>query len=160
MHLQTMATGLKHDKAIKLWTMPFGVFISLILNIKSGILASLSFLIGGLWLSPDLDTDSKPLRRWGIIQFIWLPYRKIIPHRSIFSHGILLGSAIRIGYLLLIYYLFSLIFLNLESKNLLFFIRDILEFSKGYNQEFIAIIIGIESSAILHVIKDINPLAK
>ncbi|WP_370455492.1 DUF2227 family putative metal-binding protein [Synechococcus sp. RSCCF101] len=51
---------------------------------------------GGLWLSPDLDTRSRALRRWGPLGWIWWPYRRLLPHRSPISHAPLLGTAGRL----------------------------------------------------------------
>tara|TARA_Y100001968_G_scaffold330080_1_gene380964 strand:- start:1893 stop:2267 length:375 start_codon:yes stop_codon:yes gene_type:complete len=124
------------------------------------VIASISFFIGGLWLSPDLDIHSEPAKRWGIIQFIWMPYRILIPHRSFFSHGPLIGSSLRISYLIFVYFLISIIILKFEYNSILLLLNNIISFSEDYNKELIAIFIGIESSALLHLIKDLNPLSK
>ena len=151
-----MASGLEHDKAIKIWTVPLGILIGIICNAQLGIIFGITFLIGGLWLSPDLDTLSIPLRRWGLLRIIWLPYRKLIKHRSFFSHGILIGTTIRLLYLIgitiLISYLVSKIFdidpiLSINSLKL---IKDL------YPEELLASFVGIEASAWLHLIKDTN----
>ena len=34
----------------------------------------------GLHISPDLDTHSIAIKRWGILQRLWWPYQKLIPH--------------------------------------------------------------------------------
>ena len=60
----------------------------------------LAFLVGGLWLSPDLDTRSNPTRRWGPLRLLWWPYRRLLRHRSLLSHSPLLGTAGRLLYLL------------------------------------------------------------
>lgn len=52
-----------------------------------------------LWLSPDLDTVSKPFKRWGILRLIWLPYLKLVKHRSLISHSPVLSTLIRVAYL-------------------------------------------------------------
>lgn len=52
-----------------------------------------------LWLSPDLDTVSKPFKRWGILRLIWLPYLKLVKHRSLISHSPVLSTLIRVTYL-------------------------------------------------------------
>jgi uncharacterized metal-binding protein len=62
--------------------------------------ASLAFLLGGLWLSPDLDTTSRATARWGPLRLLWWPYRRLLRHRSLLSHSPLLGSAGRLAYLL------------------------------------------------------------
>jgi hypothetical protein len=47
------------------------------------LVAGLAFLVGGLWLSPDLDTHSNATRRWGPLRGLWFPYRQLIRHRSL-----------------------------------------------------------------------------
>ena len=63
-------------------------------------IVTLGELFGGLMFGPDLDTNSRPYRRWGPARFVWLPYRGALRHRSRFSHGILFGAAIRVVYFL------------------------------------------------------------
>jgi len=48
---------------------------------------------------PDLDAKSFQYKRWGIIKWIWLPYRMFFSHRSRFSHGLLWGPVTRSIYL-------------------------------------------------------------
>ncbi len=154
-----MATGLKHDQAIKFWFLPFSILISLIFDIKSGIISGLCFLIGGLWLSPDLDVPSKPLNRWGVLKIIWWPYRSLIKHRSIFSHAPIIGTTIRISYLVIIYFLISILLEKIGFQDdLLISKGNILEIVKNYPDESLAGIIGIEASALVHLLKDHNSL--
>lgn len=60
-----------------------------------------SYLFAGYACAGDLDLDSREYHRWGLLRFIWWPYRVLVPHRSWISHGLLLGGAIRAGYLAL-----------------------------------------------------------
>ena len=151
-----MASGLEHDKAIKIWTLPLGLLTSIIFNAQIGIIFSIAFLVGGLWLSPDLDTFSRPLKRWWLFQIIWWPYRKIIKHRSILTHGILIGTTLRLLYLigitLLIHYIINKIFV-LDPILVInkFKIVDTL-----YSKETLTIFMGVETSAWIHLIKDTN----
>ena len=116
------------------------------------------FVIGGLWLSPDLDTKSLALKRWGILKIIWLPYRKIIPHRSIFSHGPLIGTAIRISYIGIII-AFIVLFLNPFGLSSRFGdITSIKQIIQNSSKEIFACLIGIEASALLHLLQDGDPL--
>lgn len=64
------------------------------------------------YLSPDLDHDvgAASYRRWGILRFIWYPYKKIIPHRSWLSHSGPISATIRILYLYLLCLPFILYF--------------------------------------------------
>lgn len=63
------------------------------------LLVSGGFLFAGLMFGPDLDIYSQQYKRWGILRWIWLPYRRSLRHRSIFSHGVIIGTIGRIFYL-------------------------------------------------------------
>lgn len=63
---------------------------------------TLTTMIAALMLSPDLDTKSANYYRWGILRFMWIPYRKIVSHRSKLSHSFIIGPLIKIIYLLII----------------------------------------------------------
>ncbi len=54
--------------------------------------------VSGMLFSPDLDLDSRIHQRWGILLFIWKPYKWVIPHRHFWSHGLVLPPLIRLGY--------------------------------------------------------------
>ncbi len=153
-----MASGQEHDKSTKLWSVPFGLVIGILFGFKSGVIASISFTFGGLWLSPDLDTYSKALKRWGLIQFIWWPYRKAIPHRSVLSHGPFIGTAFRIIYLICIAVLMILISESLGGPKLFLTIQTIQELFSLYKNYLLIAFFGIEASAWLHLIKDGDPL--
>jgi len=47
-------------------------------------------LFATFFLSPDLDIESKPYKRWRIFKFLWWPYKVIFKHRGI-SHNPILG---------------------------------------------------------------------
>ena len=91
-----MALGRDHDRATALATVPVALVIALTLGPWPGVGAGLGCLIGGYWLSPDLDTHCQALKRWGPLRLIWAPYRWLIPHRSLWSHGPLLGTTTRL----------------------------------------------------------------
>ena len=95
-----LATGHRHDQSIWVLSLPLGIAVGLVLGIKAALIASASCWAGGLWLSPDLDTRSNALRRWGALGFLWWPYRLLVPHRSLWSHGPLLGTTARLAVLL------------------------------------------------------------
>lgn len=61
---------------------------------------ALGLVIGTIWLSPDLDLDSRIYNRWGILRGFWYPYKKLVHHRSIISHSGLFSATIRLFYLL------------------------------------------------------------
>ncbi len=155
-----MASGHAHEKATKIWTLPFAVAISVVIGVPNAILGGLAFAVGGLWLSPDLDTKSKSLKRWGTLQNLWWPYRKLIAHRSIFSHGLIIGTTIRIIYLLS---LATLILLFLEAigiANALTLFKAIITLIQNNSEYTLSIIFGLEASAWLHLIKDGDPIPK
>ena len=93
-----MASGRNHDLSI-LFTTPIIGIIGIYHSLELGIIAASSHYLAGMMLSPDLDTVSKPFKRWGVLKFLWIPYQKNIPHRSPLSHAPVLGSAIRLLYL-------------------------------------------------------------
>jgi uncharacterized metal-binding protein len=51
---------------------------------------SLAYLFATFFLSPDLDTQSRPYKRWRMFRILWWPYRIIFKHRG-FSHNLILG---------------------------------------------------------------------
>lgn len=69
------------------------------LPLQTTNLITLGTFVGGFFLSPDLDTRSRPFYRWGLLRFIWWPYQWAIRHRSPLSHGILWASWLRLIYL-------------------------------------------------------------
>ena len=94
-----MASGKNHDIAI-IFTSPIVGIIGVSYSLELGIIAASAHLLGGLYLSPDLDLKSKPFKRWGVLRVLWMPYQKLIPcHRHWLSHGVVVGSIIRLLYL-------------------------------------------------------------
>ena len=49
------------------------------------------FMFGTKYVSPDLDIDSVPYRRWGILRVLFWPFLKIVSHRDTWSHHIIIG---------------------------------------------------------------------
>jgi uncharacterized metal-binding protein len=74
-----------------------------------------SYLLSGLLFSPDLDTQSTPYRRWGLLRWLWLPYRHLVPHRSWISHSFFFGPLIRIAYFTVALSLVALLVLALVN---------------------------------------------
>ena len=57
------------------------------------------YLFSSFFLSPDLDLRaSRPMRRWGPLRFLWIPYAAAFRHRRL-SHHPLLGPTTRLAYL-------------------------------------------------------------
>jgi uncharacterized metal-binding protein len=60
------------------------------------------YLIGTLWLSPDLDLNGTlPQKRWGPLKILWYPYARAFKHRGV-SHGFVFGPLTRLLYLALL----------------------------------------------------------
>ena len=154
-----MALGQEHDKSTKQWPAPFALIIGILWGAQSGLISGAAFLIGGLWLSPDLDTHSRALKRWGILKGLWWPYQKAIPHRSIFSHGPFLGTTLRVSYLLTLITLLCFCIKLIGFPEVLdnTFINELI---KKYPRNFLALLLGLEASAWLHLIKDGDPISK
>ena len=153
-----MSSGKEHDKSTKTWFLPFGLLVGLLLDAQSGLISGTAFLIGGLWLSPDLDTNSLALKRWGILQGLWWPYQKVIPHRSLFSHGPFIGTVVRISYLLSLSMLLAFLIEPTRLSGLLNAAHFINEVIKQYPKYCLTVVLGLEASAWLHLIKDGDPM--
>ena len=59
------------------------------------------FYIGTDFLTPDLDTESIAIKRWGRFKILLLPYKWAFAHRQS-SHNIVYGAVVRILYIGLI----------------------------------------------------------
>lgn len=98
---KTMASGKTHDKIT--WISGGAITAALLASYPANpILVGFfgaSYLFAGFMFGPDLDTNSIQLKRWGLLKFIWIPYKNSIRHRSPLSHGFLSGTAIRVLYL-------------------------------------------------------------
>lgn len=153
-----MASGEDHDKATCFWSLPFGFGLSFVMGLPSGLLGGLAFVVGGLWLSPDLDTNSKPLKRWGLLQGVWWPYRKLIPHRSLFSHGPLIGTALRLAYLMGWAGLLLMLLQPLGCPAPMSLVKTLNEQLRLNPQPILSLLLGLEASVWLHLILDGDPL--
>jgi len=96
-----MPSGRTHD-SITLWSLPLiaGVTFERTHNASLTLILSGGYLFSGLMFGPDLDVHSQQYKRWGLLRWIWLPYRRSMRHRSFLSHGVLVGTLIRVVYLL------------------------------------------------------------
>jgi uncharacterized metal-binding protein len=95
-----MASGKNHDRSILLTT-PIMLAVAIASDHADvGLIATASYYLAGMYLSPDLDLVSRPFKRWGLLRVIWLPYQRLIPrHRHWLSHGPVIGSVVRLVYL-------------------------------------------------------------
>ncbi|HEX8220548.1 MAG TPA: metal-binding protein [Chloroflexia bacterium] len=85
------------------------------MSLPNAAVLTVSYLASGLLFSPDLDTQSTPYRRWGLLRGLWLPYRYLVPHRSWISHSFLFGPLLRIVYFTVMLSLLSLVLLALVN---------------------------------------------
>ena len=153
-----MTSGKEHDKSIKRWSIPFALLIGVLIDAKSGLISGTAFLTGGLWLSPDLDTHSLALKRWGFLKILWWPYQKVIRHRSIFSHGPFIGTSVRVGYLLFLSMILIFFIKPIGLSSVLSTANFISKAVKQYPKDYLAVLLGLEASAWLHLIKDGDPM--
>ena len=146
-----MASGKHHDRSIYFATPIVGI-IGGSYSLELGLIAASSHLLGGLYLSPDLDLKSLPWKRWGVLRFLWLPYQKI-PHRHWLSHAPVVGSIGRLLYLgLLLSPVTIAIYWEMQP----------LQLGKDFWHSVAAALGGIELSALNHLLLDglLIPLPK
>lgn len=159
-----MPSGKTHDKIAIISIIPVfvaGIFIFKF-NFFGSLLLTLSMLFSQLMFGPDLDSKSSHYKRWGIIKWIWIPYRKIIKHRSSFSHGLIRGPVLRCIYLMSIislfliiagYYIYINFDINLMSE-LLYLLKMAYIFFSSVKLHLTAIAAGIFIGAAIHTLTD------
>ena len=155
-----MASGRHHDRATWLLALPFGGLWWPALGLGGLGVASLAFLLGGLLLSPDLDTRSNPSQRWGPLRWLWWPYRKLLRHRSLLSHSPLLGTAIRLAYLALLCLGLSLLLAPLGGPPPPQLLQMTVDLWQQQRPLLLAALVGVEASAWLHLIQDGDPMPR
>ena len=155
-----MASGRSHDRATTVLALPFGLLWGPGLGLPGVAVAGLAFLLGGLWLSPDLDTRSRATGRWGPLHLLWWPYRRLLSHRSLLSHSPLLGTAGRLAYLAAALALAAAALHPLGAPAP----HKLLEQSQGLWQSrrplLLAALVGLEASSWLHLVQDGDPLPR
>ncbi len=163
-----MPSGRTHD-SITLWSLPLiaGSTFALTHSGNLTLLLSGGFLFSGLMFGPDLDIHSQQYRRWGVLRWMWLPYRKSMRHRSLLSHGIVIGTIGRVVYL----GLWGLGFAGLgilvsaiaqsqtdwsaiAQRNLSTLFQFLIDAIKNYSMEGIFLLIGFELGALSHSLSD------
>ncbi|WP_036485404.1 metal-binding protein [Myxosarcina sp. GI1] len=157
-----MPSGNTHDR-ITLWLLPWIVGGTYLLA-KDGELTLIvagGFLFGGLMFGPDLDIYSIQYKRWGVLRYIWLPYRRLLRHRSFFSHGLIVGTIIRIVYLLLVVSLLAIFIIAIAQLvwgfnwNWQQFVLETLAVLKTkYFKETVALFAGLELGSLSHSLSD------
>ena len=155
-----MASGQQHDRATWLLALPFGLLWGPWLGLAGILTGALAFLIGGLWLSPDLDTRSNASRRWGPLQPLWWPYRSALSHRSLFSHSPVLGTAGRLLYLGALLLAVCLLARPLGTPSAPQLLAILQQLWLRQPALLTAALVGLEASSWLHLIQDGDPLPR
>jgi uncharacterized metal-binding protein len=148
-----MASGKVHDRAITITTPALLAAAIASGHAEVGLIATASYYISGMYLSPDLDLVSRPFKRWGLLRFIWLPYQRLIPrHRHWLSHGPVIGSAVRLVYLATWLSPLLVLFPGLQR----------IQWVGVTLPNVVAFLVGVELSALNHLLLDglLIPLPK
>ncbi len=99
------------------------------------------FYVGTDFITPDLDTESSAIKKWGRLKILWLPYKWTFKHGQS-SHNIVYGAVVRILYIsIIILGVYYLLFKSLPQTM----------FSSVYVFIFLS---GIIIANALHVILD------
>jgi uncharacterized metal-binding protein len=155
-----MASGRSHDRATRRLALPFGLLWWPALGPAGMAVAAGAFLLGGLWLSPDLDTHSNATRRWGPLRLLWWPYRRLLSHRSLLSHSPLLGTSLRLLWLALLVLLGCAALAPLGAPPL----GDLLQRGQAlwHSQRplLLTAFVGLEASSWLHLLQDGDPIPR
>src|SRR2546423_15626452 len=94
-----MPSGKTHDLITLVLAPPtFAAAWGLSGSLAVSTAATAAMRFGGLMFGPDLDIQSGQYTRWGVLRFLWLPYKAVFRHRSRWSHGIVFGTLIRVVY--------------------------------------------------------------
>ena len=169
-----MASGRSHDQTTRRLALPFGLLWAPWLGLVGVAVAAAAFLVGGLWLSPDLDTRSRATQRWGPLAWLWWPYRRGLSHRSLFSHSPVIGTAGRLIYLALALLLVALMAQGVSAlaSGSAPLRRDDLAaaaqtaapwLASLWQQQrplILAALLGLEASSWLHLLQDGDPMPR
>ena len=109
------------------------------INFQSVLIFSIFYLFGTFFLSPDLDIQSAPYKRWGPFKFLWWPYKVLFKHRGMSHHPVFGPLTIIIN--------FSLIFVPLM------FLTGF-KFEQVPVELIVSFMIGILTSIELHILAD------
>lgn len=155
-----MASGRAHDRVTWLLCLPFGALWWPWLGLSGLVTAAVAFALGGLLLSPDLDTRSNATRRWGPLRLLWWPYRRLLSHRSLLSHTPVLGTAGRLLYLGLVLLGLCLLARPLGAPAPSWLWLQGQELWRQHPTLLLAALAGLEASAWLHLIQDGDPVPR
>ncbi|MBD2549221.1 metal-binding protein [Microcystis elabens FACHB-917] len=155
-----MASGRRHDRATRWLALPFGLLWWPGLGPAGVAVATGAFLLGGLWLSPDLDTRSNATRRWGPLRLLWWPYRRLLSHRSLLSHSPLLGTGLRLLWLAVLVVAACAALQPLGAPAPGELLQRGGELWGSHRPLLIAAVVGLEASSWLHLLQDGDPIPR
>jgi uncharacterized metal-binding protein len=155
-----MASGRRHDRATGWLALPFGLLWGPALGPAGVAVATGAFLIGGLWLSPDLDTRSNATCRWGPLRLLWWPYRRLLSHRSLLSHSPLLGTGLRLLWLAVLVVAACAALQPLGAPAPDELLQRGWELWGSHRPLLIAAVVGLEASSWLHLLQDGDPIPR
>ncbi|MEA5442780.1 metal-binding protein [Cyanobium gracile] len=155
-----MASGRSHDRATRHLALPFGLLWWPALGPVGVAVATGAFLLGGLWLSPDLDTRSNATRRWGPLRLLWWPYRRLLSHRSLLSHSPLLGTSLRLLWLAALVLLACAAFVPLGAPAPGELVQRGRELWGSQRPLLLTAFVGLEASSWLHLLQDGDPIPR
>ena len=155
-----MASGRSHDRTTWALALPFGALWWPWHGLPGVAVAASAFVLGGLLLSPDLDTRSNPTRRWGPLRVLWWPYRRLLSHRSLVSHTPLLGTAGRLAYLGTAVALLCLALQPLGAPDPSQLVRGLETLWLQQRDLTITALVAVEASSWLHLIQDGDPVPR
>lgn len=130
------------------------------------LITTAAMIFGGLMFGPDLDIQSRQYTRWGLLRFLWWPYKVILPHRSRLSHSILIGTWIRVIYFLAVVTLLAVVCLYVRDAFILqkptgisevqgTFARVWQVFNEINRSYLIAAFVGLWVGATSHTVSDV-----
>jgi len=147
-----MADGKTHDAITYFTCIPLCLLANFLFGVNIAIVFTLAYVFSGLAFNGDLDIESKPYFRWGLLRFIWIPYRRF-GHRSKWTHGFLRGTLTR---LLWVSPLILALFILMVYLNGFTVVMNIIT---TYWYLIIAFIIGLEFGSMSHTLADISSSA-
>ncbi|WMW25102.1 metal-binding protein [Methanolobus sediminis] len=75
---------------------------------------SVAYIFATFFLSPDLDINSKPYKRWGFLRIIWWPYKELFKHRGLSHHPVIGPLSIVSNLLVIVAAVFLIMGINYE----------------------------------------------
>lgn len=108
------------------------------------IIFLLSYFLGTILITPDLDTNSNPSNKLGLLIY---PYKRIFNHRGL-AHSWLCGTFTRIIYFFILFLIIFIIFFG--SKPL----PEIITLLVNYKLELLSATAGLFISNLFHIIAD------